>query len=121
MTRPRALKVCSCTHCPAHPGSCPTLTTARHCPACGTQQELRRGRRQARGYGNQHDQLREQWRPKVEAGEVDCHADVCVMPARRLQAGQPWDLGHDRTTGKHRGPEHEKCNRSEGGKAAHSQ
>lgn len=103
----------------AQPG-CPTLGPGRRCPTHTSETERRRGTRQARGYGPEHDALREWWRPKVERGGVHCHADQCLMPARLILIGQPWDLGHDRATGKHRGPEHEKCNRSEGGKAAHA-
>jgi hypothetical protein len=47
-------------------------------------------------------------------------ANDCLMPTRLILLGQEWDLGHDRETGKHRGPEHATCNRSEGGKAVHS-
>ncbi len=113
------MRVCSCVGCPAHPGSCPELTTARRCPSCAAQAELKRGRRQARGYDAEHDALRRKWKPKVEAGGVHCHEVVCVMPARLILAGQAWDLAHDRATGLHRGPAHAACNRSEGGKAAH--
>lgn len=105
--------------CPT-PG-CPELTTSRRCPACASTYEQQRGRRQARGYDRTHDQLRKQWARKVQLGGVHCHADVCVMPVRLILIGQPWDLGHDRATGKHRGPEHAPCNRSDGGKAAHAQ
>lgn len=115
------MRVCSCVGCPAHDGSCPELSTARRCPDCAAEAEARRGSRQARGYGAAHDALREWWRPKVELGGVHCMAVECLMPARLILLGQAWDLGHDRATGKHRGPEHEKCNRSEGGKAAHAQ
>lgn len=112
-------KACACTACPAHDGSCGELTQARHCGPCATQAELKRGRRQARGYDAEHDRLREWWRPKVERGEVDCHEVVCLEPIRRILPGQPWHLCHDRETGAHLGPGHVRCNTSEGGKAAH--
>lgn len=113
------MRVCSCIGCPAHNGSCPELTTERRCAPCADQAELRRGRRQARGYDAEHDRLRARWKPKVEACTVHCHAQTCVMPARLILPGQAWDLGHsaDRTTWT--GPEHAVCNRSAGGKAAH--
>jgi hypothetical protein len=114
------MRVCACIGCPAHEGSCPDLTQARRCPRCGTQAELRRGTRQQRGYNAEHDRLRAQWKPKVEAGQVDCHARVCLMPIRRILIGARWDMGHtdDRTTWT--GPEHRRCNRAAGGKAAHA-
>jgi hypothetical protein len=70
----------------------------------------------ARGYGGRHQQLREQWQPKVDAGLVDCHATVCLEVGRRIEPGSDWDLGHtpDRTA--YTGPEHPRCNRSEGGR-----
>lgn len=103
--------------CPK-PG-CPELTPGGPCAAHRTQREQQRGTRQQRGYGPAHERLRKQWRPKVEAGLVNCHADPCIAPILRILPGESWDLGHDRATGKHRGPEHERCNRSEGGRAAH--
>lgn len=61
-----------------------------------------------RGYGREHQKLRAQWRPYVEAGEISCAR--CGL---RIEAGQPWDLGHvdgDRLT--YQGPEHRRCNRA---------
>jgi hypothetical protein len=61
-----------------------------------------------RGYGAAHRKLREQWRPKVEAGLVNC-----ARCGKRIAPNAAWDLGHDdhdRT--KYRGPEHANCNRS---------
>ena len=112
-------KVCACVSCPAHDGSCPTLTQARHCGDCAGQYELKRGRRQARGYDRDYDEARKRWEPKVAACSVHCHAPVCLMPARLILPGQDWDLGHDEQRNI-RGPEHSKCNRSAGGKAAHA-
>lgn len=111
---------CACISCPAHDGSCPELSLTRRCPACSAQAEQRRGTRQARGYDRGHEALRRRWQPKVEAGQVDCHAVTCLEPSRRIWLGQAWDLGHtaDRTTWT--GPEHTTCNRSAGGKAAHA-
>jgi hypothetical protein len=113
------MRVCSCIGCPAHDGSCPELSTTRRCPACTTQAEARRGTRQARGYGPEHDRLRRQWAPKADAGLVDCHAEVCLMPQRRIWLGMEWDLGHTSDRTAWTGPEHAACNRSAGGKAAH--
>lgn len=114
------LRVCSCVGCPAHEGSCPELSTARRCTDCAREAEARRGTRQQRGYNAQHDNLREWWRPKVELGGVHCHAERCLMPARLILLGQPWDLGHTTDRTAWTGPEHSVCNRSAGGKAAHA-
>ena len=67
-----------------------------------------------RGYGNDHQALRARWAPSVAAGQVFCHARRCLMPNRLIRPGMAWDLGHtpDRTA--HTGPEHMRCNRSEG-------
>ncbi|WP_326564544.1 hypothetical protein [Micromonospora peucetia] len=65
----------------------------------------------ARGYGHQHQKLREHWRPKVETGLVDC-----ARCGQHIGADDPWDLGHtdDRTA--YTGPECRTCNRSAGGR-----
>jgi hypothetical protein len=105
-------------HVCSTPG-CPELTTARRCEQHRAQAERARGTRQQRGYDAQHDALRRAWAPKVQRGGVHCHAKQCLMPTRLILLGQPWDLGHtdDRTAWT--GPEHQPCNRSAGGKAAH--
>lgn len=65
----------------------------------------------ARGYGHEHQQLRERWRPKVEAGLVGCPR--CHKP---ILQDQPWQLGHtDDRTG-YNGPEHRYCNEAAGGR-----
>jgi hypothetical protein len=63
-----------------------------------------------RGYGWQHQKIRQQWAPLVAAGGV-----TCWRCGRLIEAGQLWDLGHsdhDRTT--YTGPEHRRCNRAAG-------
>lgn len=112
-------KVCACISCPAHPGSCPELTTTRHCGACAAEYERKRGTRQARGYDRAYDLARKRWAPKVAACTVQCHAPVCVESVRLILPMQAWDLGHDQQRNI-RGPEHATCNRSAGGKASHS-
>lgn len=60
-----------------------------------------------RGYGADHQKLRQRWAPIVASGRVNCHR--CGHP---ISPGTPWDLGHhdtDRT--RYRGPEHRRCNR----------
>ncbi|MBC7939097.1 MAG: hypothetical protein H7Z19_04915, partial [Chitinophagaceae bacterium] len=39
---------------------------------------------------------------------------LCYRCGEWIGAGEPWDLGHDDATGQVRGPEHSKCNRSDG-------
>ena len=67
-----------------------------------------------RGYGKQHKAVREQWRPAVERGEVECHAIVCLEPSRWIQPGTTWHLGHTPDRSAWTGPEHERCNTTEG-------
>ena len=95
--------------------TCPNL---RPCPTHARAAERARGTRQQRGYNATYDRARAWWKPRVETGLIDCHAPTCLMPIRRILIGAAWDLGHDdrRVI---RGPEHEKCNRSAGGKNAH--
>lgn len=78
--------------------------------------EKRRGTRQQRGYDAAHDRLRAYWEPRVQTGTIRCAKPEC----RRLIApGEPWDLGHTEDRTGYLGPEHERCNRSDGGRAAH--
>jgi hypothetical protein len=68
----------------------------------------------ARGYGTPHQRLRAYWKPIVEAGQAECHAERCLMPSRWIIPGTPWDLGHQPGKAGYRGPEHRRCNRHEG-------
>jgi hypothetical protein len=68
-----------------------------------------------RGYGNPHQVERARWEPKVRAGLVDCHAVRCLEPARAIASDADWDLGHTPDRTRWTGPEHRRCNRSEGG------
>jgi hypothetical protein len=72
------------------------------------------GETTARGYGTEHQRLRAYWDQYVQAGDAHCHAAICLQPTRWIQPGTDWDLGHtpDRTS--YTGPEHAKCNRTEG-------
>jgi len=79
----------------------------RYCKACEKARDAKRGTFHQR-YGSEHGRVREEWRPKVEAGEVDCWR--C---GERIKPRDKWDLGHDdmdRT--KYKGPEHRRCNRA---------
>lgn len=116
----RAKRVCACTGCTVHPGSCPMLVDKGRCPPCARVTDRARGSRQQRGYDAAYDRERRRWAPKVAACTVHCHAPVCLMPARLILTGQAWQLGHDDNRNI-RGPEHARCNLSAGGKSAHRQ
>jgi hypothetical protein len=69
-----------------------------------------------RGYGAWHQRLRLRWAPRVAAGVVDCSAPLCLAEqagsGRRINPGEPWDLGHDETDRRrYAGPQHAACNR----------
>jgi hypothetical protein len=67
----------------------------------------------ANGYGWPHQRLREAWRPRVEAGQVDC-----ARCGERIQPGDLWDLGHDdNDRSVYQGPEHQGCNRGASARA----
>lgn len=69
----------------------------------------RRGSTTLRGYGTDHQRRRAQWKPKVDAGLVNCFRCGAL-----IEPGRAWDLGHDDER-KTRGPEHLVCNRRAGG------
>lgn len=72
-----------------------------------------------RGYGAAHQRERAKWKPKVDAGVVDCwRCGKRIKPDPTL-TGDGWDLGHDDNDRSiYRGPEHSTCNRSKTGRAA---
>lgn len=110
----RALK--SCTGSP----DCPELVANGRCDEHKQQAERQRGTRQQRGYDREHERIRASWRPRVELGQVDCHAIDCLMPNRRIDFDAAWDLGHTADRSGWTGPEHVRCNRAAGGRARHS-
>ena len=79
-----------------------------HESARNRRQDLERGSSTERGYGREHRKLRDEWKPRVEAGEVHCARPGC---GKLIEPGSAWDLGHnpDRS---YRGPEHRTCNRA---------
>ncbi len=68
-----------------------------------------------RGYGPEHRALRDDWaRELKKVGSLPCAR--CGQP---IHHGDNWDLGHtdDRTA--YHGPEHQRCNRADGGRRRH--
>jgi hypothetical protein len=60
-------------------------------------------------YGHSHRKLREQWRPRVERGEVAC----CCGCGQVIWQGEAWDLGHDPLDpSRYLGPMRARCNRN---------
>jgi hypothetical protein len=108
--------------------SAPTITPRHwYCPTCksivAAQQRKVRGRSRsqgtstARGYGTNHQKLREKWARKVAAGGVVCARVGC---GRLILSGEPWHLGHvDQDRSRYAGPEHEKCNCATAGRPNH--
>lgn len=62
-----------------------------------------------RGYGVKHQRARKAWEPRVNAGGVSC-----ARCGRGIEPGSAWDLGHTADRSGYTGPEHMRCNRSEG-------
>ncbi|WP_395705136.1 hypothetical protein [Rhodococcus ruber] len=88
------------------------MQTETRCPQHRRDAERRRGTSTQRGYGRDHRNMREAWRPMVEAGTVRC-----ARCGRPIRPGQPWDLGHDdHDRSRYRGPEHQGCNRATAGR-----
>lgn len=69
-----------------------------------------------RGYGAEHQAERERWRPTVEAGQATCHATRCLERTRAIAPDAEWHLGHNPERTRWTGPEHARCNTSEGGR-----
>lgn len=95
---------------------CPALTDSGKCQTHRREADAARGRRQARGYGANHDRLRVQYQRRMDAGETF----TCWRCAKPIDPAD-WHLGHDdhdRTIT--HGPEHSRqCNLSAAGRAAH--
>ena len=66
-----------------------------------------------RGYGYDHQRLRDRLKPFVEAGMVRC-----ARCGRLIEPCTPFDLGHVDGSGRtlYQGIEHRTCNRRAGGK-----
>lgn len=92
----------------------PKRTTQRHCSTPCRDRMLGRTRRKAqpgattaRGYGSDHQKLRQQWDKVVQRGEAYCWRTDC---RRWLPPGQPWHLGHLDDRSGYGGPECVACN-----------
>lgn len=59
-----------------------------------------------RGYGAEHQRLRAQWAPIVEAGEANCGR--C---GGAIDPDEPWELDHTDDRQDYNGPAHMDCNR----------
>lgn len=70
-----------------------------------------------RDYGAQHQAERRRWQHVIDTeGGALCHAVHCLEPSRVIRPGAAWDLGHTPDRTRRTGPEHPRCNRSEGGR-----
>ena len=72
------------------------------------------GSRQDRGYGRAHELQRKAWVHKVNRGEAQCHAVDCLEPTRAIAPRSEWHMGHTPDRSKWTGPEHPRCNVTEG-------
>lgn len=70
-----------------------------------------------RGYGTQHQRLRAAWQARINR-----EGTTCVRCGGRIPAGsRKWDLGHTADRTGYTGPEHVRCNRSEGASRGNKQ
>ena len=100
-------RVCNAIGCPVlidGPGRCPTHQR---------EAETRRGSRQQRGYGSEHDAERKRWAKVIARMPVPCAR--CHEP---IMAGMDWALDHTDDRTDYLGPSHAFCNNSAGGKAS---
>lgn len=74
----------------------------------------RQGSATDRGYGTVHEAQRRAWAPRVARGEVTCHALICLEPTRHIKPGSDWHMGHTPDRTRWTGPEHPRCNTTEG-------
>lgn len=80
-----------------------------------------RGSTAERGYGSEHEKLRAEWKPLVDAGQAWCAETVCVNPGGRwIKPGTPWHLAHKTDRSGYKGPAHEGCNCADGGRRSRS-
>lgn len=99
---------------------CPNLVPAGvrdgRCDGCRRTADRARGSRADRGYGAEHVRAAKSWRAKVDAGELV----LCWRCEQPILTGADLHLGHDDADRSiTRGPEHQLCNLSAAGRAAH--
>lgn len=85
---------------------------ARYCPEHAREYEARRGTPEQRGYDQAHRNERQAWQQRINAG----HTVTCPRCDKLITPDQPFDLGHPTGRAGGRMPEHQTCNRSEGGR-----
>jgi hypothetical protein len=71
----------------------------------GARQRLEPPGLRPRGYGWSHQQMRERFRPLVEAGEC-----ACARCGRQILPWEAWHLDHADGRGSYLGPSHQRCN-----------
>lgn len=93
--------------------TCPAMLPAgvRYCPAHAVAYEQRRGTRQQRGYGSEHDRRRAAIVDRIRSGTLV----FCVTCGVQL-AESAFDLGHDEDRRRYLGPQCLPCNRGAGGR-----
>jgi len=70
----------------------------------------------ARGYGAEHRRIRKWWADELKRqGWLPCAR--CGQP---ISHGEAWDLGHTDDRAGYIGPEHQGCNRADGGRRRHA-
>jgi hypothetical protein len=75
-----------------------------------------KGKTTLRGYGWDHQKMRQIVQREVAAGLA-----VCPRCGLRIDSGEPWDLGHaDDDRSVWTGPEHRRCNRATNRRRWHS-
>lgn len=75
-----------------------------------------------RGYGSAHQTEKRRLNPIIFEDGAWCCAVECLMPTRLIPPGTrswEWHLGHDRARTRWTGPEHPKCNVTDGARRAH--
>ena len=101
-------RVCNETGCPI------LIDGPGRCPQHQREAEVKRGSRQARGYGKDHDTERAKWKAILDRRPWPCaRCDAHIMP------GEPWHLDHSDDRTRYIGPSHALCNLSAAGRAAH--
>lgn len=70
-----------------------------------------------RGYGVKHQRLRRIWQQRIDREGATCAR--CGQPIDKGTTA--WDLGHTADRTDYTGPEHTRCNRSEGARRGNAQ